>query len=148
MLHILVIIIITYYGGDCMERFANELILKDIKLFMFLNKRLRNRIMDKIMLYITHLGGAPFTISLTIFFILIKPRLYPLLGWEILLTLTSSHFLVHIIKRLINRARPCEKLENIKQLIIPFESYSFPSGHTTASFSLFLILLLALLIRS
>ncbi|AZO94272.1 phosphatase PAP2 family protein [Halocella sp. SP3-1] len=123
-----------------MNSIADKLLIKDVQVFNYLNKRLKNNLVNRLMLFITHLGGAPFTISFTIFFILIKPSFHPYLGWELLLVLASSHLLVHIIKRLINRQRPYVELGNIEILIEPFESYSFPSGHTTASFSIALTL--------
>lgn len=40
-----------------------------------------------------------------------------------------------IIKHTVKRVRPCHKLDDDEQLINKPKYYSFPSGHTTASFS-------------
>ena len=127
-------------GGKHMNSFSHKILTKDIQAFYYLNTRIKSQILNKIMLLITHLGGAFFTILLAILCILIKPGFNPIIGWEIILVLSSSHLFVHIIKRLINRQRPHVKLNNIELLVDPFEPYSFPSGHTTASFSVALIL--------
>ncbi len=123
-----------------MDSFSNKFLTKDIQAFYYLNTRIKNNLMNRLMLLITHLGGASFTISLTIVWILVRPVFNPYIGWELLLVLSSSHLFVHIIKRKINRQRPYVVLNNIEILIEPFESYSFPSGHTTSSFSVALVL--------
>ncbi|MFW6016415.1 MAG: phosphatase PAP2 family protein [bacterium] len=123
-----------------MNSLSNKLLMKDIQAFYYFNSQLKTEMMNRFMLLITHLGGATITILIGISLILIKPCFNPLIGWELILVLTSSHLFVHIIKRIINRERPYVSLSNIDLLIEPFESYSFPSGHTTASFSVALVL--------
>lgn len=127
-------------GGDFMNSISNKLITKDIQVFYFLNGRIKSHLLRRLMLLITHLGGAFFSISLSLFWIVIKPGFSPRIGWELGVVLLSSHIFVHMIKRVINRRRPYVDLVNIEQIIEPFESYSFPSGHTTASFSVALVL--------
>lgn len=41
-----------------------------------------------------------------------------------------------IIKHIVKRVRPCHTLDDDEQLIDRPRSYSFPSGHTTASFAM------------
>ncbi|GAB6137799.1 phosphatase PAP2 family protein [Halanaerobaculum tunisiense] len=85
------------------------------------------------MLYVTHLGSAIFTISIGLLLTVIESPV----GKEILVVLAASHLVVQIVKRLANRLRPYKVLKNIEQLqVVPVADYSFPSGHTTASFSL------------
>ena len=40
-----------------------------------------------------------------------------------------------IVKRLVNRPRTIFRLEHIRTFTVPICAYSFPSGHTTASFA-------------
>lgn len=47
-----------------------------------------------------------------------------------------------IIKHIVKRVRPCHFLEEDEQIINPPRFYSFPSGHTTASFTFASITLL------
>ena len=42
-------------------------------------------------------------------------------------------FFYKIIKQSTSRKRPCHEYENIKNLIVPQDQYSFPSGHTAAA---------------
>lgn len=123
-----------------MSSLANKLLIKDIQVFYYLNGLKKYSLINRLILFITYFGGASFNISLTILFILIRPFFNPYLGWELLLVLSSSHLLVHVMKRIINRQRPYAQLGNIEILVEPFEAYSFPSGHTTASFSVALVL--------
>jgi undecaprenyl-diphosphatase len=50
--------------------------------------------------------------------------------------LTVSHIIVQIIKKIINRSRPQQVLNDVNTFDIRLYSYSFPSGHTTAAFSI------------
>ncbi|MEC9489747.1 MAG: phosphatase PAP2 family protein [Halanaerobiales bacterium] len=123
-----------------MQKFSHKLIAVDNLLFYSLNSLTRNDIIDNFFLLITHLGGVRFLSLLTIFLIFLSPDSLPVLGWELAAVLSSSHLCVHILKRLINRKRPYTRLADVKHLVMPFEPYSFPSGHTTASFAAALIL--------
>ena len=52
-----------------------------------------------------------------------------------------------IIKHIVKRVRPCHTLDDDEQLIDRPRFYSFPSGHTTASFAMVgVALMLAMLI--
>jgi undecaprenyl-diphosphatase len=51
-------------------------------------------------------------------------------------SLIISTILVQLLKRRIIRVRPFEVLENLHIKKIQIDPYSFPSGHTAASFSL------------
>lgn len=123
-----------------MQKLSNKLIAFDNSLFYYLNSLIQIDIIDKFFLLITDLGGVRFLSLLTIFLIFLSPDSLPVLGWELAAVLSSSHLCVHILKRVINRKRPYTKLADVKYLVVPFESYSFPSGHTTASFAAAFIL--------
>ncbi|MFP4020088.1 MAG: phosphatase PAP2 family protein [Halanaerobium sp.] len=118
-----------------MQKFSNKLIAADNLIFDYFHKKIKNSLVDRFFILITHLGGFRFLTSLCLLFIFLKVDFQPMLGWELTAVLLSSHLFVHILKRLINRKRPYEKLAGTEHLVEPFESYSFPSGHTTASFA-------------
>lgn len=40
------------------------------------------------------------------------------------------------VKHLVKRDRPCQVLTNVTQRVIPADQFSFPSGHTAASFAI------------
>jgi len=119
-----------------MTRFINQLMLRDIQLFIFIYNRLRNRVFNRFMLYITKLGGAVFSISVSFSFIFLFQGTFNKIGRELLLILSVSHLFVHVIKRKVNRSRPYTIIENIELLVVPIEEYSFPSGHSTACFTM------------
>ena len=57
-------------------------------------------------------------------------------GANIIFGLCIAHLIGEIIiKHLVKRVRPCHKLDDEEQIIHKPKYYSFPSGHTTASFS-------------
>lgn len=101
-----------------------------------INAKIKNKYLDIFMYRITDLGGAifisVFTLSLVIFG---SPR-NKIVGVEALLALAISQIIVHSLKRLLNRERPYKILEQLNTFGIDLSDYSFPSGHTTASFSL------------
>ncbi len=115
-----------------MEKIKQLVISRDIQLFHFFYKNFKCSFLDKFMTFITHLGGTAFCcLFITVLFLSGSK-----VSREIFVALTASHLLVHIIKRIANRPRPCNVLKNITTLVVPLEAYSFPSGHTTAGFSL------------
>ena len=122
-----------------MSFLKRQLIGGDVKLFKLVNSKISSPLLTKIMSLITYIGGKEFTISLSLLFFLtgiIKENFNVLIGGEMILSLSLSHIVVHVVKRLANRPRPYKVISNIKQIIIPLEEYSFPSGHTAAAFSL------------
>lgn len=67
---------------------------------------------------------------------MIRPTKLRLAGVNIVLALSIAHIMGEIIiKHVVKRIRPCHKLEDDEQIINRPKFYSFPSGHTTASFS-------------
>lgn len=123
-----------------MNNIKNRLISSDVKLFQLLNIKPNCPRCTKVLTYITYLGGKKLSTAIPLYFILIAlftGEKEPLLnGLEIALSLSISHLFIHIIKRKTNRSRPYENIDETKQFIIPIEGYSFPSGHTTASFAM------------
>lgn len=125
-----------------MRKFIETLENKDIILLYAVNRGIKCRIFDFIMPLITYLGSAGFEIVLPIAVIIYKKGSIHILGFELLISLAASHIIVAAIKRVVNRARPWIALENVNSFGIPLYYNSFPSGHTTASFSTAVILLL------
>ena len=58
-------------------------------------------------------------------------------GFNFVISICFAHVMGEgLIKHLVKRVRPCHDLEEDEQIIDPPRFYSFPSGHTTASFSM------------
>jgi len=115
-------------------KLINWLTTNDIKIFSYVNQSLKCRLLDFWMPIITHLGGATFTIVLPFTLIFFVPSM-KLWAIQALIALTISHLIVRIIKKGYPRKRPYLTLPNTRTFPNPLVDYSFPSGHTTAVFS-------------
>ena len=95
---------------------------------------LHNPILDKIMIAVTSLGNAGLMwIGIAVFLLFIKKTRK--CGILMLISLISGLILGNgLLKNLIGRDRPCWIDPNIPLLIPNPHDYSFPSGHTLASF--------------
>ncbi|WP_439740790.1 phosphatase PAP2 family protein [Bacillus pseudomycoides] len=84
---------------------------------------------------ITHIGGAIFSISLTLCFLIFSQGSLHDAAITAALSLTISHIPVKILKRWYPRKRPYLTIQDAKYPSHPLKDHSFPSGHTTAIFS-------------
>lgn len=101
-----------------------------------INSKIKNRYLDILMYRITDLGGAIFISVFTLSLVLFGSPINKKVGIEALLALGLSQIIVHSLKRLLSRERPYKIIEQLNTFGIDLSDYSFPSGHTTASFSL------------
>ncbi|MBP7059758.1 MAG: phosphatase PAP2 family protein [Lachnospiraceae bacterium] len=97
---------------------------------------LHNQVLDKIMVFITKLGSAGmFWIVLTVL-MLIFCRKNKKAAWSSALALIFSYIVVNLVlKNLVARDRPCWIDTSVKMLVHVPKDYSFPSGHSSASFA-------------
>jgi undecaprenyl-diphosphatase len=115
-------------------------ILKQINIFdnyvlFFINRRMKNKYLDKIMPVITSLGNLG-VVWLAIAVILLFVEEDKSIGEVVILTMIFSTIVGEgIIKHLVRRVRPCNQKNNSTLLIVKPISYSFPSGHTLSSFA-------------
>jgi undecaprenyl-diphosphatase len=120
-----------------MTSLLDYLYIKDKKMFLYLNKKIRCKVLDILMPRITHLGGATFTMITCFLLYIFGQGETRLAATEALITVTGSQGIVQIFKNLIYRKRPYMVIPDVntfwKRLL---KDYSFPSGHTTAGFSL------------
>lgn len=114
---------------------------KDKRVFIYLNQRMRCRILDIIMPRITHLGGAIFTMFLCFVLYTFGQKDTKIAAAEAFVTVTGSQGIVQLFKRRIYRKRPYMVLPEVNTFWSRLlKDYSFPSGHTTAGFSMAAIL--------
>lgn len=87
---------------------------------------------DKIVLFITHLGDAGlFWIALALFFLCFKK--YRKCGAGMAVSLIFSLIFCNLVfKNLVARERPFDTFPQLDNLVNEY-SFSFPSGHTSAS---------------
>lgn len=105
-------------------------------IFSRINNHLSCPLLNRLMPVLTFLGGARMSV-LTCLILLAASYGKSDLGKNALYALAVSHLIVQLIKKFVNRPRPFLVLEGVNlwhELIL--KDYSFPSGHTTASFSL------------
>lgn len=98
-------------------------------------QNLRTPVMDKIMLFITGLGDAGMIWILLAVFLLVIPRTRRS-GAILAAALCVDAVLCNgILKQLFGRTRPFDVNTSIQLLLAPPGDFSFPSGHTAASFA-------------
>lgn len=85
---------------------------------------------------ITHCGGATFTISIVLFIFFIGSQTVKFTAIAAAISLAASHLPVAVMKKMYPRRRPYLVLDKIKVTESPLVDHSFPSGHTTAVFSI------------
>lgn len=128
--------LLYYIIGKCMQSHYLQMLLRvDKRLFYWCNQTLNRAILDRFFGIITHTGGAICTIFLSLSLVIFASGLWQTVGFESLAALSISHLVVAIIKKKIPRTRPFLALSQVKVGSNPLFDSSFPSGHTTAIFS-------------
>ena len=96
----------------------------DNKVIRFINKNMRSPLLDKIMRFVTRLGNGGFVwITLAVSLIL--------MGGSLGIESAACNL---VIKPVVGRVRPFDE-HNMEITINKPKDYSFPSGHTAASFA-------------
>jgi len=101
-----------------------------------INQKMRNRYLDIFMYKVTDLGGAIFSSLFIFLFIIFGNGDIKFIGLEALGAITISQVIVHSLKRILSRERPYKIIEQLNTFGINLKDYSFPSGHSAASFSI------------
>ncbi|MBS4539112.1 phosphatase PAP2 family protein [Clostridium sp. D2Q-11] len=122
-----------------MGKTASFILNKDKELFYLINKSFKCKLLDILMPYITMLGGVSVSASIPLILIILGKGSNRILGYEILLSLTISTIFVQLIKRKTSRLRPYDIFDDINNFNIVLKDYSFPSGHTTGTFSIAIV---------
>lgn len=111
----------------------------DKKVIKIVNKK-RNNILDEIMLFVSRLGNAAL-IWLFMALLLLSSNEYHFYGIEVLESIIVGAIICNLVlKPIFERTRPYDKYPKLTKLI-DLNDYSFPSGHTLASFSSATVLL-------
>jgi undecaprenyl-diphosphatase len=117
-------------------KWMNIIYEKECNLFYLLNSLFERKKLNTFFRHITHLGGARMTISITMLILLFSTMPIRLWGIQSAVSLAGSHLLVALIKKVYPRNRPYLSLAQARVLPNPLKDHSFPSGHSTAIFSL------------
>lgn len=114
----------------------NILSLIDKKLMKLINKNMKSKFMDRVMKIFTNLGSLLFVCSFTLALILFGDEKVRKVGIESAVALILSQGITYTLKILLGRERPYNVLKDLNTYNIFLKDYSFPSGHTSASFSI------------
>jgi undecaprenyl-diphosphatase len=108
----------------------------DQRLFRGINRHFKNKILNTFFQVITHTGGARITITSILLLIILTDG--PLMNVAVssAIALALSHLPVQIMKKWYPRKRPYIILKDTFFPANPLKDHSFPSGHSTAIFSL------------
>jgi undecaprenyl-diphosphatase len=107
----------------------------DISILEYVMNNIRKEWLDPIVIFITHLGKAGIAWIIIILALLIVKKTRRV-GIACAVALVLNVILCNfIIKPLVARPRPYDLYEQIVCIVKPQWDYSFPSGHTAASFS-------------
>jgi undecaprenyl-diphosphatase len=106
----------------------------DSSLFLFVNLGLQNNLFDAAMPFITHRGYL-------LFIAVIAPLFFK--DWRkglLVFALGTAGFIIadnigDILKNMFARPRPYRELLNVRLLVAPPGSFSFPSNHAATSFA-------------
>ncbi|MBL0386803.1 phosphatase PAP2 family protein [Tumebacillus sp. ITR2] len=127
-----------------MKRMTRMMRNGDIVTFFWLNRSWKNEWLDGFMPLVTHLGGAVWCIVLSLALLVHPNDVWHEVGVHLALALGISHAVVAFCKKAMPRKRPYLALENVSTGHKLWKDASFPSGHTTAVFSMATVLSAAL----
>ncbi|MDO5712975.1 MAG: phosphatase PAP2 family protein [Tissierellia bacterium] len=105
-------------------------------LIRFINQKIRNRYFDIFFYYVTYLAGPTFLTLISVISMIFLHGKLRMIAFEGVVGLFVSGGIVQILKRVFSRNRPYWILKELNTYGIDLSDYSFPSGHTTAGFSL------------
>lgn len=108
----------------------------DENFITIINENMKSRLLDILMPKLTNLGSALFITLFTLSFIVFGEEDLRKIGIQGAATLAISQAITYSLKTLLGRERPYNKLKKLNTFGIILKDYSFPSGHTSASFSI------------
>ncbi len=121
-----------------MNRLVTWIQRADYSLVCYVNHRWKCLLLDLLMTRITHLGGASATLTFLLVWGILAPTSSKVWALQGFIALSLSHLIVRLCKHFLPRIRPYLRLQ-LHTFPNPLVDYSFPSGHTTAIFSIAVI---------
>lgn len=118
-----------------MSRVVYWLQHRERQLFYIVNRKMRHVVLDRFFAAVTHLGGASVTIAATLLIVSLGGGTWRTAGLQSMIALAASHVPVAVVKRAYPRRRPYLVLPETHICKHPLTDHSFPSGHSTAIFS-------------
>ncbi|WP_245975435.1 phosphatase PAP2 family protein [Oceanobacillus chungangensis] len=130
-----------------MAKILHQFYDMECQLILYINRYFERKHVNAFFRFITHLGGARFTITSVLLVIFLANESVKLAAISSAIALAISHIPVALVKKLFPRKRPYIALNKVNVVDNPLQDHSFPSGHTTAIFSILIpfVLLIPLL---
>jgi undecaprenyl-diphosphatase len=122
-------------GLGKMKSLVARLVEYDGTIVSYLNRQWKCQLFDVLMPRLTHLGGATATLTFLICWLIFSGAESRMWAVEGLIALAGSHLAVVLIKKYLPRLRPYLKISELNTFPNPLTDFSFPSGHSTAIFS-------------
>lgn len=122
--------------GDVLNSILKKIENRDIAILKVINNSLKCKILDILMPPITYLGSVLFCVIFCVFTIMSSNIRIHDLGIKSCISLAFSSAITQLVKTSVSRIRPFLKISNLNIKKIGIDRYSFPSGHTTAAFSI------------
>lgn len=107
----------------------------DNRFIELINEKMKTKFLDRFMVKFTNMGSAVFISAFTFLLLAFGDKETRRIGIESATTLAISQTITYSLKSLLGRDRPYNVLKNLNTFGIKLKDYSFPSGHTSASFS-------------
>ena len=112
----------------------------DGEILLWIQDNIRGPILDSVFKFITSLANGGI-LWIAIIAILIISKKYRYVGIVSAFSLIICNLInTIIIKNIVQRTRPYEVVEGLNKIIDMDNSYSFPSGHTTVSFAVAIVI--------
>ncbi|GGL47857.1 phosphatase PAP2 family protein [Sporolactobacillus putidus] len=121
---------------------VDELYQIECRIFKRINNSYEKRMLNFYFRWITNVGGAVAEILAVLILLLRSHGRLHQTAFASAISLTVSHIIVQLLKRYVPRQRPYLTLEGTKFPENPIADQSFPSGHSTAVFSVIVPLIL------
>lgn len=116
----------------------------NIDLFYFINNNMANPLFDAIMPPLSDCGGFVTLLVICILVILVlryfKKEKYYQIAKLCLYALILAGIIAACLKLTFHSPRPFTVLDHVRQLTVPSEPNSFPSGHTASTLSIITVL--------
>lgn len=107
----------------------------DGQILLFIQDNIRNPVLTPIVVFITRLGNAGIVwIAITLILLLRKSTRKT--GWMSAVALVINLLICNLVlKNWVARIRPYDAIDALVPLVPKLSDYSFPSGHSAASFA-------------
>ncbi|WP_221566479.1 phosphatase PAP2 family protein [Alkalihalobacillus sp. TS-13] len=118
-----------------MAKVINWLHERECSVFQWVNSKCQKSALCRYFMSVTHLGGATGSIGICLLLLVFGSSDLRNIAVQSLLALTISHIPVQLSKKIYPRKRPYMVLPETITISRLLKDHSFPSGHTTATFS-------------